>query len=395
MEAPQSSPPTRLGKYELLRKLGEGGMGTVYEGLHTGIGQRVAIKLLRPELCAEPKQVQRFFDEARLVSMVSHPGLIKISDCETAEDGRVYIVMELLEGESLWTRIERLRGKSAADAGAPPLPFPDSLRIVRQVASALSAVHKKGIVHRDLKPENIFLVADPDTAAGERAKILDFGIARLEDTGGEGRRTTSGVALGTPTYMAPEQCEGRPDLTDRVDVYALGVLGFELLTGAPPFRSESASALMRQHLVRPPPPLPPSVPVELSNLLQAMLAKAPEERPSMNEVLAALDATGLAGTTHSSSRAPVAVRRTQRWLLPFAVGGLLALFMGSYFLLRPAPIKKLEPVERPVIADMHAAILPSPPPRVTPCIGTRRLRSTCRRRSSKSSCCISASRCAG
>lgn len=345
-----SPPPTseRIGKYQLQRQLGEGGMGTVYAGVHTGIGQRVAIKLLRPELCADTKQVQRFFDEARLVSMVSHPGLIKIMDFDKTDDGRIYIVMELLEGESLYSRLETHR------QGGQTLSSEVTLRLVRQITSALSAVHQKGIVHRDLKPENIFIVPDPDTPSGERAKILDFGIARLEDCAGEGRRTTTGVALGTPTYMAPEQCEGRPQLTDRVDVYALAVLWFELLTGAPPFRAESASAIMRQHLVKTPPPLPPSVTPEIGALIQSMLAKEPEQRPSMADVALKLDRMFGASSARVSQVVEPRSRVSRRviaasiavWVV--AIGGIF--YAQRVRRVTPAPVMTPAP-------DMQIAVL--------------------------------------
>lgn len=352
VEELSSPPPTseQIGKYQLQRKLGEGGMGTVYAGVHTGIGQRVAIKLLRPDLCADTKQVQRFFDEARLVSMVSHPGLIKIMDFDKTDDGRIYIVMELLEGESLYSRLEKHRQSGQT------LPPDDTLRLMRQITSALSAVHKKGIVHRDLKPENIFIVPDPDTASGERAKILDFGIARLEDGGGEGRRTTTGVALGTPTYMAPEQCEGRPQLSDRVDVYALAVLWFELLTGAPPFRAESASAIMRQHLVKTPPPLPSSVAPELGTLIHAMLAKEPEQRPSMTDIASQLDQLfGASGSRAAqvAVRQPIASRRTM-----VAGLALVAVVMGGIFYAQRGRRVSPSPISTPA-PDMQIAALPA------------------------------------
>ncbi|MBL9040945.1 MAG: serine/threonine protein kinase [Myxococcales bacterium] len=137
----------RIGKYRVVRKLGEGGMGSVFEAVHVEIGQRAAVKLLKPELSSEPKHVQRFFDEAKLLSMVNHPGLIKIYDFDRTADGQVYIVMELLEGETLWSRFEKQQG------GKPGgMPVEDVARMVRQVAAALAAVHQRGIIHRDGKP---------------------------------------------------------------------------------------------------------------------------------------------------------------------------------------------------------------------------------------------------
>lgn len=316
---PQNLIDQRIGKYRVVRKLGEGGMGSVFEAVHVEIGQKAAVKLLKPELSSEPKHVQRFFDEAKLLSMVSNPGLIKIYDFDRTPEGQVYIVMELLEGETLWSRFEK-REQSDANAGLPPL---EVARVVRQVASALAAVHQRGIIHRDLKPENIFVVKDSEAVAGERAKILDFGIARLEDPSGEGRRTTAGVAIGTPTYMSPEQCEGSATITDRVDVYSLGVMSYELLTGAPPFTSDSMAAVLRMHIVRTPPALPPSIPTELAQLVMQMLAKEPKERPSMTEVAQRLEV--LFGGRASSTAVPVQkdTASPRSRLVASAVGGVL------------------------------------------------------------------------
>jgi serine/threonine protein kinase len=210
-----------IGKYRVLRQLGKGGMGTVYEAVHNEIGQRAAIKVLHAKLADDTGYAKRFLDEARAVSIVDHPGLVKVFDFNQSSDGTVYLMMEYLEGEPLWQRMTRLRDRGER------MSRTEVLRVSRQLASALAAVHAKGIVHRDLKPDNIVLVADPDTAGGERVKILDFGIAKFNE-GAEGRRqTTTGTAIGTPTYMSPEQCEGLPKISDRADTYSLGVMMFE------------------------------------------------------------------------------------------------------------------------------------------------------------------------
>ena len=282
---------TYIGKYHVLRKLGEGGMGAVFEGVHSDIGQRAALKILHPHLSKEPKFVQRFVDEARLVSMVGHPGLIKVYDYTRTPEGALCIVMEFLEGESLWTRFDRVRTKRSDPTGQHRVGMPvmDVLQIARQVASALAAVHARGIIHRDLKPDNIMLVKDPDTPSGERAKILDFGIAKLDQAEGGTRNTTTGVSLGTPTYMAPEQIEGQSTPTDRLDVYAFGVILFELLAGEAPFVSESTGGILRQHLIKEPPSLPAHVPSDLQALVRQALAKEAGERPTMQQLVERLD----------------------------------------------------------------------------------------------------------
>lgn len=342
-QAPPNLVDQRIGKYRVVRKLGEGGMGSVFEAVHVEIGQRAAVKLLKPELSSEPKHVQRFFDEAKLLSMVNHPGLIKIYDFDRTADGQVYIVMELLEGETLWSRFEKHQN------GQPVgMPLEDVARVVRQVASALDAVHQRGIIHRDLKPENIFLVKDSEAAGGERAKILDFGIARLEDPSGEGRRTTAGVAIGTPTYMAPEQCEGSTTINDRVDVYALGIMSFELLTGAPPFVSESMAAVLRMHIVRPPPPLPTSIPAGLVALIEQMLGKEAASRPSMAEVVAKLEA--MFGGRASSTVLPIVSSPSSRLSTPVVAGTIALLLVlgigaGLWTLQGRKPIAPVEPTK--------------------------------------------------
>jgi serine/threonine-protein kinase len=281
-----------IGTYRLVRELGRGGMGAVYEAVHERIGQRAAVKVLDPALSRQQKQVDRFFDEARAIGMVPHPGLVKLFDFNRLPDGTVYILMEFLEGESLWGRYLRLRKEGRW------LSVAEAVRIARQVASALSAVHDKGIIHRDLKPENIFIVSDPEAAGGERAKLLDFGIAKIAESSHGTRRTTVGTTLGTPFYMSPEQCQGADNLTDKSDVYALGVLLFEMLTGRPPFDGDQGSIIMANHIFREPPQLarlPNPPPPEVCTLVAEMLAKDPVRRPSMSQIAARLGALATSG----------------------------------------------------------------------------------------------------
>ena len=267
-----------IGNYKLIRLLGEGGMGMVYEALHDGVGGRAAIKVLRPEISIQKEITVRFFNEARAANSISHPGIIHIFDSGYTVDGIAYLTMEFLEGESLKNRIERVRVLTALE----------TLRVGHQVASALVAAHRKQVIHRDLKPDNLMLVKDPDVPGGERVKILDFGIAKIVETlSSQPVRTRSDMLMGTPTYMAPEQCQGAKNVTDRSDVYSMGVMLYQMLAGSPPFASERVVGLLALHVSEEPPPLSrrlPQLDPNVAVLVHSMLRKQPDERPSMEEV---------------------------------------------------------------------------------------------------------------
>ena len=273
-----------LGAYRVLHKLGEGGMGAVYVAEHALLGRRAAIKVLLPALSQDQEIVQRFFNEARAVTQIADPGIVQLFDFGFHTDGSAYIVMELLAGEPLDRRLTRL-GRIA------PV---DVLRIARQLSTSLHAAHRKGIIHRDLKPENIFLVGDPAVTGGERAKILDFGIAKL--TGDEpGRlKTRTNMVMGTPVFMSPEQCRGAGSVDHRSDIYSLGCVMMMMLTGRPPFEAEGSGELIAAHL-REPPPLAssrlPGLPGVLDDLMHRCLAKSPDARfQTMAELAEALAA---------------------------------------------------------------------------------------------------------
>ena len=277
---------TRIGPYKILRKIGVGGMGAVFEAVHEAIERRVAIKVLLPQSAQSPEIATRFLNEARAVNRVGHPGMVQVSDLGQLPDGTAYLVMELLVGETLGARLQRLGGR---------LPLPQALDLGSQIADALAAAHAKGIVHRDLKPENLMVVADPVAPRGERIKVLDFGIAKLTEAPGfvPGDATRSNLLMGTPRYMSPEQCRGAGKTDAKADVYSLGVMLFQFLAGRLPFVSGAPGELIVMHMTEPPPPLlslAPEAPEVVATLIEQMLAKAAASRPAMGEVAQQLQA---------------------------------------------------------------------------------------------------------
>ncbi len=276
----------QINNYRILRKLGEGGMGAVYEAFNEAIDRRVAIKVLHDSFSSQPDIARRFLNEARAANLIGHPGIVSVSDVGQLPNGASYIVMEYLPGDSLRTRLRR-----------GPMPLEAVLRISRQIASALSAAHARRIVHRDLKPDNLMLVADPDMPGGERVKVLDFGLAKLQEErrrpGATHFNTRAGSMMGTPHYMAPEQCRGAEKVDDRSDVYALGIMLFEMLSGKLPFRATLPESIIAMHMYEPPPELAdetPGLPVELTALVSRMMLKDSTKRPSMAHVTQALGA---------------------------------------------------------------------------------------------------------
>lgn len=270
----------RFGQYRVVRRLGTGGMASVYEAVHEPSGQRSAVKVLHQTFAQNSDVLNRFFNEAKAANLVIHPGVVHIYECGMAPGGVAYLAMEYLDGVSLHERLYQAGGT---------LPEGTVLQLGEQAASALSVMHERKIVHRDLKPENVMIVPDPTAVGGERVKILDFGIAKLAmGTGQPGAMPTrTGVLMGTPTYMAPEQCRGARGVDDRADVYALGVILYQMVAGAPPFGSPGAAEVMSQHVYEVPQPLAvraPKVTPGLASLIDQMLLKQPSSRPSMAEV---------------------------------------------------------------------------------------------------------------
>ena len=263
-------------------------MGTVYLAEHPFMRRKAAVKVLRRSLTEDPSVVSRFMNEARAANAVNHPNIIDIIDVGTLPDGVPYLMMEFLDGESLATRLARL-GR---------LTVPKALEFATQTASALAAAHAAGIVHRDLKPDNLFVIRDGTIPGAERIKVLDFGIAKLRaDVSGSVSETSNGVLMGTPYYMSPEQCRGLSSEIDlRTDIYALGVILYEMLCGAPPFQSKAAGELLIKHIsVAPQPPrqLNADIPPAIEAAILKALAKAPADRfASMDAFAAALSWPG-------------------------------------------------------------------------------------------------------
>jgi serine/threonine protein kinase len=268
-----------LGSYRLLQQIGAGGMGRVFVAEHIRLGRRVALKVLRSEFSGNLEAVQRFFAEARAVNCISHENIIEVSDFVESQRGPSFYIMELLHGADLRSVQER----------EGILPLDRILRIAVQICGGLGAAHAAGIVHRDLKPDNIFLIE----RGGQRdfVKLLDFGVAKLSDTIDEAAtfQSTVGMVVGTPDYMAPEQALGHP-VNHLADVYATGVILYEMVAGRRPFVATSAREVMVQHLTAA--PCRPSmlnpagqIPEKLEALILACLAKEPGDRPqSMGEV---------------------------------------------------------------------------------------------------------------
>ncbi|HZO15602.1 MAG TPA: serine/threonine-protein kinase [Polyangiaceae bacterium] len=271
-------PGTQVGEYVIERVLGEGSFGKVYAAVHPLIGKAVAVKVLDLALAARSEHVSRFVEEARAVNRIRHRHIVDIFAFGQLPDGRHYFVMELLEGKTLREYLDERKR----------VPLAEALPILRKVARALDAAHAAGIAHRDLKPDNLFLSFDED--GNVFPKLLDFGIAKLTgDAPVGGHRTATGVQMGTPLYMSPEQCRGS-GVDHRTDIYAFGVLVFEMLAGRTPFDDEAVVQIIIAHMSRPAPPLSsvaPDLPRTLDGPVMQMLDKDPARRPQ--SVSAAVD----------------------------------------------------------------------------------------------------------
>src|SRR4051812_40530166 len=259
------------GKYEILGIIGIGGMATVYRAHHLHLKEDLAIKVVSPRLTGDKDFLDRFRTEAVITRKLRHPNAVRLDDFDITEDGRPFIVMEFVRGEALRTVLQK----------NVLLPVPRALDIARQVALALGAAHALGIVHRDIKPDNVLLIPQPD--GSDLVKVLDFGIAKVYDGEAEVKNytpTKTGIVLGTPQYLSPEQARGEkgPNVDGRADLYALGVMLYEMITSELPFQSDNAIGLLMHHLGTA--PIPPNIrrpELNIPEAISAVVMKALEK----------------------------------------------------------------------------------------------------------------------
>lgn len=290
------------GTYRLTRLLGQGAMGTVYEGHHTGAGKRVAVKVMHRELLAYPELAARFRREAKVTSELDHPHVVRVFGFGATPAGQPYLVMEFLDGEDLQTHLERVG----------PLPLPTVVQIVNQVASALAATHAAGVVHRDLKTDNVFLVRAPDGAVF--AKVVDFGLSKVLKTSAT-KLTVARAVFGTPEFMAPEQAEGRQDAIDhRSDQWSLACLAWFSFTACLPFTGPDVNAILNQVISADPTPVGPGaprIPPEIDKVLRRALSKDRADRfPTIQAFARAFEAaaSGVSPAAAPNRRAPTPPR---------------------------------------------------------------------------------------
>jgi len=377
---------TIKGRYRVLRKLGAGGMGAVYLAEQVSIDRKVALKVLRPDFSNDSQFVHRFRREARLAAALNHRNVVTIYEFDQAEDGSLFIAMEYLQGRTL---DEVIRQDAA-------LPVGRAVRLGQQIAQGLEAAHRAGVIHRDIKPQNIMV------GPGDEVKLMDFGIARLADAAASGL-TTAGVVIGTPGYMAPEQIEGG-EITNQTDIYAFGVLLYEMLTGRLPFSAPSARAVLAKQLCEIPVrvgTLNPKVPPAIERVVMQALEKASRARQrDMAEVMAGLQGTSRQAMADMPNTAgvleegepqsgvdPLATTRvaSPTGVMPAAPGGagwkrigagvgaaallgglVLGIWFGGLDLFRPA--KPVAPPQVRVVAPAPPASSPTeaPSPRSVP-----------------------------
>jgi serine/threonine protein kinase len=362
---------TMVGEYRVEHKLGEGGMATVYAAVHPVIGKQAAIKVMSPRLKADAGAVSRFILEARAVNRIGHRNIVDVFGFGVLPDGRSFFVMEWLHGETLHERLWRQHG---------PLPLPEVLHILDEMCDALEAAHRQGIVHRDLKPANVFVCND--RGRGPEIKLLDFGVAKLMYPERVPHTTDVGSVVGTPEYVSPEQARAQA-VDGRSDLYALGVMAYEMVLGRLPFLADNPIDAIDMHIHAPPPRpriLWRDIPPPLEQLILALLAKEPAQRPTVPQVRATLVSLR-ATATPALDRVPVAVapapslrawrpfyRERRRRLMVAAVA--LAFVLLALVAYRPAQIRAQQPTQSspPVAAAAPQSSLGVTPP--TPATST-------------------------
>ena len=320
-------------RYRVIREIGAGGMATVYLAEDLRHGREVAIKVLRAEV-AGALGADRFLRAIAVTASLDHPGILPLLDSGNA-DGVLYYVMPFVRGESLRARLARER----------QLPVDDALHITQSVGDALSYAHAHGVVHRDIKPDNILL-------SGNQARVADFGIARALSEVRGNTLTGTGVVVGSPAYMSPEQAAGDRELDGRSDVYALGCVLYEMLAGQPPFSGPTQESLMRQHLVTPPPDvsqLRPLVPTQVAHALTRAMAKAPADRfQSPAPFIAALRAVSSGETSSPAHGVPASARGTRGMIALAGAAFIVIAAVGIWLVQRPSGSASVD--ERPLIA---------------------------------------------
>ena len=311
-------------KYELIRMLGEGGMGAVFEAQHVVIGSRVAVKTLHPEAAGQPEALERFQREAQAAGTIGHPNIVRVHDIGQLPGGLPYMVMDFVEGQSLAEIVYT----------EAPLEPERAVSLAVQMLDALGAAHEKGIVHRDVKPENVQVSVDAE--GREVARLLDFGISKFREIDPERQSLTrTGTILGTPLYMAPEQACGETDIDHRIDLYAVGVALYVMLTGRQPYTAPNYNALMVKIITEPPRPLGElndELSPELVAVVEKSMAREREDRfSSAREFIDALEGKVTVEPPPPAARAGDGRRRSP-WLAPgLALGAALILGAGLFF----------------------------------------------------------------
>jgi eukaryotic-like serine/threonine-protein kinase len=332
-----------LGSYRITEELSTGGMGTVYRAQHELLGRPAAVKVLRAGLTTRADAIGRFFTEARAVSAIRHPGIVEVFDFGYTDDGSAFLAMELLDGESLKSRISR-----------GPLSERDARTIGLGIASALAAAHAKGIYHRDLKPDNIFVLA------GDRPKLLDFGVAKLADQREGFSQTVDGTLLGTPSYMAPEQARAASAIDHRADLYSLGCILYEMVVGAPPFTGVAAGELIAKHLfedAESPRARGAAISPAFEAVIVKLLQKLPNDRYASANDVARVLAEKPARAASSSLAVPA-----------LAIMLVLAAAVAVFVLTRSSPAPALPIIDLhvqqppPAVVTNAAPVTPQPPP---------------------------------